>query len=122
MTENIKKIIEEKLTIIKLPNKKKLIEEEIIEGISYKDGHIQISLFANKDNIEEIEIVGKLIKKELQNIEGVISVTTVLTNEPNKRETKEDKKQKIQQINNVKKIIAIASGKGGVGKSTISIN
>ena len=87
MTENIKKIIEEKLTIIKLPNKKKLIEEEIIEGISYKDGHIQISLFANKDNIEEIEFVGKLIKKELQNIEGVISVTTVLTNEPNKRET-----------------------------------
>ena len=125
MTENIKKIIEEKLTIITLPNKKKLIEEEIIEGISYKDGHIQISLFANKDNIEEIEFVGKLIKKELQNIEGVISVTTVLTNEPNKRETNdktEDKKQKIQQINNVKKIIAIASGKGGVGKSTISIN
>jgi len=125
MTENIKKIIEEKLTIIKLPNKKKLIEEEIIEGISYKDGHIQISLFANKDSIEEIEFVGKLIKKELQNIEGVISVTTVLTNEPNKRETNdrtEDKKQKIQQINNVKKIIAIASGKGGVGKSTISIN
>ena len=103
-------------------SKKKLIEEEIIEGISYKDGHIQISLFANKDNIEEIEFVGKLIKKELQNIEGVISVTTVLTNEPNKRETKEDKKQKIQQINKVKKIIAIASGKGGVGKSTISIN
>ena len=117
MTENIKKIIEEKLTIITLPNKKKLIEEEIIEGISYKDGHIQISLFANKDNIEEIEFVGKLIKKELQNIEGVISVTTVLTNEPNKRETNdktEEKKQKIQQINNVKKIIAIASGKGGV--------
>jgi len=122
MTENIKKIIEEKLTKITLPNKKKLIEEDIIEGISYKDGHIQISLFANKDNIEEIEVIGKLIKKELQNIEGVISVTTVLTNEPNKRETKEDKKQKIQQINNVKKIIAIASGKGGVGKSTISIN
>ena len=97
MTENIKKIIEEKLTIIKLPNKKKLIEEEIIEGISYKDGHIQISLFANKDNIDEIEFVGKLIKKELQNIEGVISVTTVLTNEPNKRETNdrtEDKNRK----------------------------
>ena len=56
MTENIKKIIEEKLTKITLPNKKKLIEEDIIEGISYKDGHIQISLFANKDNIEEIEV------------------------------------------------------------------
>ena len=57
MTENIKKIIEEKLTIIKLPNKKKLIEEEIIEGISYKDGHIQISLFANKDNIDTFKVI-----------------------------------------------------------------
>ena len=124
MTENIKKIIEEKLKKIILPNKKYLIEEEIIEGISFKEGHIQISLFANKDNLEEIEVVGKIIKKELQNIDGVISVTPVLTNEPNKKSNSnkiKDKKQKIQQINNVKKIIAIASGKGGVGKSTIGM-
>ena len=32
MTENIKKIIEEKLKKIILPNEKYLIEEEIIEG------------------------------------------------------------------------------------------
>ena len=125
MTENIKKIIEEKLKKIILPNEKYLIEEEIIEGISFKEGHIQISLFANKDNLEEIEVVGKIIKKELQNIDGVISVTTVLTNEPNKKSNSnkiENKKQKINKISNVKKIIAVASGKGGVGKSTISIN
>lgn len=125
MTENIKKIIEEKLKKIILPNKKYLIEEEIIEGISFKDGHIQISLFANKDNIEEIEVAGRIIKKELQNIDGVISVTTVLTNEPTKKNNSnknENKKQKIDKIGNIKKIIAVASGKGGVGKSTISIN
>jgi ATP-binding protein involved in chromosome partitioning len=125
MTENIKKIIEEKLKKIILPNKKYLIEEEIIEGISFKDGHIQISLFADKDNIEEIEVAGRIIKKELQNIDGVISVTTVLTNEPTKKNNSnknENKKQKIDKIGNIKKIIAVASGKGGVGKSTISIN
>ena len=63
MTENIKKITEEKLKKIILPNKKYLIEEEIIEGISFKEGHIQISLFANKNNIDEIEAIGKIIKK-----------------------------------------------------------
>ena len=125
MTENIKKIAEEKLKKIILPNKKYLIEEEIIEGISFKEGHIQISLFANKNNIDEIEAIGKIIKKELQNIDGVLSVTTVLTNEPDKKNNSnniKNKKQKIHKIDNVKKIIAVASGKGGVGKSTISIN
>ena len=94
MKENIKEIIEEKLKKIILPNKKYLFEEEIIEGISFKKGNVQISLFANKDNIEEIEVVGKIIKKELQNIDGVVSVTTVLTNEPRKKSNSRESENK----------------------------
>ena len=53
MTNITKEIIENKLTEIILDNKKSLVESGIIEGISHKDGHVQISLYANKENVEE---------------------------------------------------------------------
>ena len=81
MTNITKEIIENKLSKITFDNNKNLLEENIIEGISHKDGHVQISLYANKSNLEEIEEIGKLIEQELMSIKGMISVTAVLTNQ-----------------------------------------
>ena len=82
MTNITKEIIENKLTEIILDNKKSLVESGIIEGISHKDGHVQISLYANKENVEEIEKISKIVEKDLISIPGMLSVTAVLTNEP----------------------------------------
>ena len=74
MTNITKEIIENKLSKITFDNNKNLLEKNIIEGISHKDGHVQISLYANKSNLKEIEEIGKLIEQELMSIKGMISL------------------------------------------------
>ena len=49
MSQNTKKIIEEKLRNIRFSKNKNILEQRIIEGISYKEGHIENSIFVDVD-------------------------------------------------------------------------
>ena len=59
------------------------------------------------------------MKNDLRNIKNVLSANIILTSE--NIPDKENQNNRKWQIN-ANKIIAIASGKGGVGKSTFSTN
>ncbi len=84
-----------------------------------KNGNINLSLSVSQQYFEEYKKLGNVFKESLSKIDGVISINVALTYEKRPNESNNPKSRfKIDASN----IIAIASGKGGVGKSTFAVN
>ena len=120
MSNLSKDLIIKAINDISLEKDEQIFSTNLIEDVVIKEGHVQISIFANKDNFQILEKVAKKIEKNLKNTIDALSITAVLTNhiENNNENEKDDN----ENLKNVKNIIAIASGKGGVGKSTLAVN
>ena len=88
-------------------------------SIICKNGHANISLNINQQDQEKYIDLSKNLKNALSNINALLSVNIIFTSE--KTTDPASKKHYRFQIS-AKNIIAIASGKGGVGKSTFAVN
>jgi len=87
-------------------------------SITCNNGHANIAISVSPENkAKYIDLTNKL-KEALQKIPDLLSINVILTSDNNTKPSEVNRKF----LNPAKNIIAIASGKGGVGKSTFAIN
>ena len=90
-----------------------------IDGVHVQDGLVQVSLRAAKEEAAALEPLRRDIEARLKALKGVKSATVVLTAHA---ATAPQPQPEPPLLPDVKHIIAVASGKGGVGKSTVAVN
>ena len=128
MTNINEDLILEALKEIEDPSQSKdIVSLGLVNSITIKDSNVAVTLEVPVHRGASMEPIRKLAQERVLNIKGVTSATVVVTAHENKEKTStfsKDKEDKVEKVleSNVKRFVAIGSGKGGVGKSTTSVN
>lgn len=129
MTDN-KSVLSE-LQKIALPDGGDLISRDMVRALDVSGGVVKFVIEApDAGTAQKLEPIRAAAEAAVSRLEGVGSVSVVLTAHgpaekpaPNLKIGGHPKPQQgPMQLTGVKRIIAVASGKGGVGKSTVSSN
>ena len=91
-------------------------------NIIVKNANANISINIDPKNIGLFEPLKNIIKDKILNIPNVLSANIILTAERKNSDNQNNNPVNTKYDIKAKSIIAIASGKGGVGKSTVSVN
>ena len=105
---------------------KSLSKSGLISGLTIRDGLVHLSITAQTNNVREMETCRLECEQILKDLPNVKNATVVLTAERTSKGTGENNSDTSnpqgQVVPNVYSLIAVASGNGGVGKSTTSVN
>jgi ATP-binding protein involved in chromosome partitioning len=113
---------------------KDIVTLGMVSGIVVKGGHVAFALEIEPKRAGEMEPLRKQAEKLVHEMAGVLTVSAVLTAERAPAPQPQQQPPQMprvgghgsgsteQLLTSVKSVIAVASGKGGVGKSTTAVN
>ena len=112
-----------------------VVQQDMVQGLVVRDGHVGFALEVAATRGRAAEPLRAEVEAAAKAVPGVLSVTAVLTahedapaaphshhHAPRQDAAPRHAPAGPQGVEGVKHIIAVASGKGGVGKSTVAVN
>jgi ATP-binding protein involved in chromosome partitioning len=117
--------IREALKQIKYPGySRDIVSFGLVQGIEMQAGVVRLSLQLNSAKPEVAESLKSECERVLSQLPGLKSVVVEISQKeaPKSKDTGPNPWANQARIPGIKRIIAVASGKGGVGKSTIAVN
>ena len=108
-------------------SKDNIVDDGDVSGIVIKNGHIGFSIEIDPSLAKKSDEMRREAEDAVRKLSGVISATAIMTAHKNSTSEGTEKlsspeKTSGKLLKPAKYVVAIASGKGGVGKSTTSIN
>ena len=128
---NEKQILRTLNTIKEPSSNKSVVELQMISGVVIKDGNVGFTIEIEPSKAQEMEPLRHACEEAIRHLPGVISATAVLTAERkattgaqthNTADNQQSRQTSVKELPNIKSVLAVASGKGGVGKSTVAAN
>src|SRR5579875_3314740 len=103
-----------------------IVTAGLVESLQERDGLVQVALQVERAQVSAMEPVRREVERLLAQQPGVKNAAVILTahraSPPPQQPRAHHAQQRPSLLPEVKAILAVASGKGGVGKSTVAVN